>query len=108
MTGRQATALLLRSLRRAPRSFALSVFGIAVGISVLGFFLALSLGMQKRVLSRIFPSDRIEVVQQKASVDQGGLGALGALGALLGGPKQLSNEVTSQRGAVKSGQIQQQ
>ena len=96
MTGRQATALLLRSLQRAPRSFALSVFGIAVGISVLGFFLALSLGMQKRVLSRIFPSDRIEVVQQKASVDQGGLGALGALGALLGGPQQLSNEVTSE------------
>jgi len=93
MTIRQALSLLLRSLQRAPRAFALSVFGIAVGISVLGFFLALSLGMQKQVLQRIFPSDRIEVVQPKASVDES---ALGALGAMLGGSKQLSNEVIAQ------------
>ena len=46
MTLRQAQSLLFHSLRRAPRAFLLSVFGIAVGISVLGFFLALSLGMQ--------------------------------------------------------------
>ena len=46
MTIRQAGSLLVRSLWRAPRAFALSVFGIGVGISVLGFFLALSLGMQ--------------------------------------------------------------
>lgn len=90
MTSRQAASLLLRSLWRAPRAFALSVFGIAVGISVLGFFLALSLGMQKRVLSRIFPTDRLEVVPPKTSVDQG---AIGALGSLLGGTRQLGDGV---------------
>ncbi len=90
MTLRQAQSLLFHSLRRAPRAFLLSVFGIAVGISVLGFFLALSLGMQKRVLQRIFPSDRLEVVPPKASVDDS---ALGAIGALLGGPKGLSDDV---------------
>ena len=89
MTSRQAGSLLVRSLWRAPRAFALSVFGIAVGISVLGFFLALSLGMQKRVLSRIFPTDRLEVVPPKTSVDQG---AIGALGSLLGGTRQLGDD----------------
>lgn len=92
MTGRQAAALLFRSLQRAPRSFALSVFGIAVGISVLGFFLALSLGMQKRVLGRIFPADRLEVVPAKSSLDQS---ALGAIDSLLGGPKLLSDELVA-------------
>ena len=90
MTFRQAQSLLFHSLRRAPRAFLLSVFGIAVGISVLGFFLALSLGMQKRVLQRIFPSDRLEVVPPKAAVDEG---AMGALSALLGGPKGLGDDV---------------
>ena len=90
MTLRQASSLLLHSLRRAPRSFALSVFGIAVGISVLGFFLALSLGMQKRVLQRIFPTDRLEVVPPKTSVDDS---AIGALGAMLGGSKLLGDDM---------------
>ena len=44
MNARQTSRLILHSIARAPRTFALSVFGIAVGISVLTFFLALSLG----------------------------------------------------------------
>ena len=92
MTARQTGHLILQSVIRAPRAFALSVFGIAVGISVLAFFLALSQGMQKRVLGRIFPADRLEVVPAKSSLDQS---ALGALDSLLGGPKLLSDELVA-------------
>lgn len=89
----KAGQLVLTNIRRAPRTFALSVFGIAVGISVLTFFLALSLGMQERVLGRIFPQGRIEVVPAKSSLDQG-IGILGgALDALAGGPPPLSDEL---------------
>ena len=76
MTPRQSVHLVVQSVARAPRAFALSVFGIAVGISVLAFFLALSQGMQRRVLGRIFPADRLEVVPAKSSLDQSALGAL--------------------------------
>jgi len=74
-----------KNVARAPRPFALSVFGITVGIAALSFFLALSLGMQRRVLSRIFPADRLEVVPARTSLDQGALGALDTIGSLLGG-----------------------
>lgn len=77
--------LIEKSVARAPRPFALSVFGISVGIAALSFFLALSLGMQRQVLSRIFPIDRVEVVMAKSSLEQGALGALDTLGSLLGG-----------------------
>jgi hypothetical protein len=93
MNARQSLHLIGQSVARAPRSFALSVFGIAVGISVLTFFLALSLGMQKRVLGRIFPADRLEVVPAKSSLDQS---ALGALDALMGGPRLLSDELVAE------------
>ena len=73
MTPRQSVHLVVQSVARAPRAFALSVFGIAVGISVLAFFLALSQGMQRRVLGRIFPADRLEVVPAKSSLDQSAL-----------------------------------
>lgn len=92
MRARQTLHLITQSVTRAPRAFALSVFGIAVGISVLAFFLALSLGMQKRVLGRIFPADRLEVVPAKSSLDQS---ALGAIDSLLGGPKLLSDELVA-------------
>lgn len=81
---------VLKSLARAPRPFLLSVFGITVGIAAFSFFLALSQGMQRRVLSRIFPADRIEVVPARTSLDAGAMGALDTLGSLLGsGPRPL-------------------
>jgi hypothetical protein len=91
MRAQKCAELIAQSVSRAPRTFALSVFGIAVGISVLAFFLALSQGMQ-RVLGRIFPADRLEVVPAKSSLDQS---ALGALDALLGGPRLLSDELVA-------------
>ena len=93
MNARQTVHLIGQSVARAPRTFALSVFGIAIGISVLAFFLALSQGMQKRVLGRIFPADRLEVVPAKSSLDQS---AIGALDSLLGGPKLLSDDLVAE------------
>ena len=88
--GGRLLRLIAQNVARAPRPFALSVFGITTGIAALSFFLALSQGMQDRVLSRIFPADRVEIVPQKTSFDQGTSGALDALGSLLGaGPKPL-------------------
>lgn len=82
--------LIQKNIARAPRPFALSVFGITIGIAALSFFLAMSLGMQARVLHRIFPVDRVDVVPPKTSFDSGTAGALDALGSLLGaGPKPL-------------------
>ena len=81
---------VVQNVARAPRPFLLSVFGITVGIAALSFFLALSLGMQKRVLSRIFPADRIEVVPPKTSLAEGAAGALDTLGSFFsGGPRVL-------------------
>lgn len=94
---RQAARLIAQSIARAPRTFALSVFGIAVGISALSFFVSLSLGMRERVLGRIFPADRLEVVPAKARFDQEQSalgGALDTLG-LLGGPKALDDGVVT-------------
>ncbi len=93
MNARQTLHLIGQSVARAPRTFALSVFGIAIGIAVLAFFLALSQGMQKRVLGRIFPADRLEVVPAKSSLDQS---AFGAIDSLLGGPKLLSDDLVGE------------
>ncbi len=100
MRASKLVRLIGRSVARAPRPFALSVFGITVGIAALSFFLALSFGMQRQVLSRIFPADRIEVVPARTSLDQGALGALDTLGSLLGGgPRQLDETaITTLRG----------
>ncbi len=57
MTPRSTLRLIAQSVARAPRPFALSVFGITIGIAALSFFLALADGMQKRVLHRIFPAE---------------------------------------------------
>ncbi|MCS6915237.1 MAG: FtsX-like permease family protein [Myxococcales bacterium] len=78
-----ALRLTLQSVRRARRSFVLSVFGIAVGIAALSFFAALSQGVRRRVLQRIFPPGRLEVVPPRSS--------LGVLGELLG-PRPIDEE----------------
>lgn len=61
----QTGLLCIQNIRRGRRTFLLSVFGIAVGISVLAFFLSLSLGVKYRILLQIFPPGRLEVVPPK-------------------------------------------
>ncbi len=92
----QALALVRQSIRRGRRAFALSVFGIVVGISSLTFFLALSAGVRHRVLARVFPAGRLSVVPAKSSLDSAG--ALSSLvGGLagLGGPRALDEAAVS-------------
>lgn len=96
MTPQSAARLILQSVLRAPRPFALSVFGITIGIAALSFFLALADGMQRRVLHRIFPADRLEIVTQKTSMADGALGALDTIGSMFGGgPKPLTEDVVA-------------
>jgi hypothetical protein len=87
MTKRALVALVRQNLQRGKRSFALSVFGISVGISSLVFFLALSAGVRHVVLGQVFPVGQIEVVPSKSSVD----GPLGMFSSL-SGPKPLTEE----------------
>ncbi len=87
MTTRALVALVRQNLSRARRSFALSVFGISVGIASLVFFLALSAGVRHVVLGQVFPVGQIEVVPSKSSVE----GPLGMFSSL-SGPKPLTEE----------------
>ena len=72
MTSRALVALVRQNLSRSRRSFALSVFGIAVGIASLTFFLALSAGVRHVVLGQVFPVGQLEVVPSKSTYDSGG------------------------------------
>ena len=80
--------LVRQNLRRGRRSFLLSVFGIAVGISSLSFFLALSSGV-RAVVQRVFPAGQVEVVPATSSLS----GPLSLLS--LGGPKPLTDETVA-------------
>lgn len=88
MTARALAALVRQNLRRSRRSFALSVFGIAVGIASLTFFLALSAGVRHVVLGQVFPVGQLEVVPPKQSVE----GPISIFSSL-SGPKPLTEEV---------------
>ena len=76
MTARALVALVRQNLARSRRSFALSVFGIAVGIASLTFFLALSAGVRHVVLGQVFPVGQIEVVPSKSSLGESSIGGL--------------------------------
>ncbi|WP_428265394.1 ABC transporter permease [Haliangium sp.] len=59
--------LVLRNVLRSPRHFALSSFGIVIGIASFVFFLGLSMGVQKVVLGDLFPLDQVTVVAPRVS-----------------------------------------
>jgi putative ABC transport system permease protein len=104
MTSRALVSLVGQNLQRGRRSFALSVFGISVGIAALTFFLALSSGVRHVVLGQVFPVGQIEVVPQKSSLAESS-SPLGMLASLGGGPKPLTDDVARQlssRPEVKS------
>jgi len=81
MTTRSLWALVRQNIRRARRSFVLSVLGIAVGISSLVFFLGLSAGVRAVLLGKVFPLDLVEVVPPKSNLDSGGLSSLFSMGS---------------------------
>ncbi|HEY1585395.1 MAG TPA: ABC transporter permease [Polyangia bacterium] len=91
MTTRALVSLVRQNLARSRRSFALSVFGISVGIASLTFFLALSAGVREVVLGRVFPVGQIEAVPSKSSVE----GPIGLFSSL-SGPKPLTEPAAKQ------------
>ena len=94
MTTRALVSLVRQNLARSRRSFALSVFGISVGIASLTFFLALSAGVRHVVLGRVFPVGQIEAVPSKSSVE----GPIGLFSSL-SGPKPLSEKAAAELAA---------
>jgi cell division protein FtsX len=83
-------ALVRQNLRRSRRSFALSVFGISVGIASLTFFLALSAGVRHVVLGQVFPVGQLEVVPPKSSLESSP--SIGGLFSGFSGPKALTDD----------------
>ena len=78
MTGGSLARLVRLSLSRDVRGLGFSVFGVAVGVGALVFFVALGLGVGKVIREKVFPVDSrlVDVVPPSIS-----------LGALLGGGK---------------------
>jgi len=82
---RALLGLVRLNLRRGRRSFVLSMLGVALGIASLVFFLALSRGVERVVLGKVFPIGQVEIVPKKS-----GLG--GPLDVLsFGGPQPLDD-----------------
>ena len=67
--GRGWSRAVMADLRRHWRHFAAAAFGIVLGVAALAFFLALGLQVRQVLLSRVFPSDRIEVAPRSADLD---------------------------------------
>jgi ABC-type antimicrobial peptide transport system permease subunit len=72
MSPARLTRLVLQNASRNRRHFALSAFGIVVGIAAFVFFLSLSMGVRTWVLA-MFPIDQVEVIAPRTSL----IGALG-------------------------------
>ncbi len=60
--------MVVKNTVRSPKHFALSAFGIVVGIASFVFFLGLSLGVRNVILGKIFPLDVVEVVAPRSSI----------------------------------------
>ena len=58
--------MIVKNTIRSPRHFALSAFGIVIGIAAFVFFVALALGVSNVILA-IFPLDVVEVTAPRAS-----------------------------------------
>ena len=61
MSLRKLLHVVWQNIARSKKNFVFSSIGIIVGISTFTFFIALSQGIQDRVLNRIFPIDQLEI-----------------------------------------------
>jgi putative ABC transport system permease protein len=68
MPTRTMLRMIASNTLRSPKHFALSAFGIVMGISAFVFFLGLSTGVQAVILGKIFPLEQVEVVAPRASL----------------------------------------
>lgn len=96
--------VVFQNIARSKKNFIFSSIGIIVGITTYTFFLALSEGIQDRVLNRIFPIDQLEVepiggVAASASDATGDTS--GGMGDVLGGgPRRLDTQAITQLAAT--------
>lgn len=68
MKGGQLVRMVVSNTLRSRRHFALSAFGIVIGIAAFVFFLGLSQGVSKVLLGEVFPLDKVSVIAPQASV----------------------------------------
>lgn len=67
MTSRKLLSLVFHNANRHRREFILSGFGIVIGVAAFVFFMALSMGVKKKVVE-IFPEERVEVIAPRAAL----------------------------------------
>jgi putative ABC transport system permease protein len=65
---RSMLQMIAANTLRSPKHFALSAFGIVMGIAAFVFFLGLSTGVQAVILGKIFPLEQVQVVAPRASL----------------------------------------
>lgn len=68
MPARSMVRMIVSNTLRSPKHFALSAFGIVMGIAAFVFFLGLSTGVQAVILGKIFPLEQVQVVAPRASL----------------------------------------
>lgn len=68
MPVRNLVRMVVKNTVRSPKHFALSAFGIVIGIASFVFFLGLSLGVRSVILGKIFPLDVVQVVAPRSSI----------------------------------------
>ena len=68
MPARSMLRMIVANTLRSPKHFALSAFGIVMGIAAFVFFLGLSTGVRAVILGKIFPLDQVQVVAPRASL----------------------------------------
>ena len=61
MTWGHAMRIVSANVRRDTRAFALSSFGLIVGVATFTFFVSLAQGIQDRVINKIYPVNQVEV-----------------------------------------------
>ncbi len=90
-----------QNIARSKKNFVFSSIGIIVGITTFTFFIALSQGIQERVLNRIFPIDQLEVEPIGGVATEGGDQDDGGLGGVLGGgPRKMDMRAVEQLAAI--------
>lgn len=68
MPARSLARIVVANTLRSPKHFALSAFGIVMGIAAFVFFLGLSAGVRAVILGKIFPLEQVQVVAPRASL----------------------------------------
>jgi putative ABC transport system permease protein len=68
MPVRSMLRMIAANTLRSPKHFALSAFGIVMGIAAFVFFLALSSGVRAVILGKIFPLQQVQVVAPRTAL----------------------------------------